>query len=250
MRILLVGDTHGSESWWRSFVAPTATAERADLVLQLGDFGYWPSHSRFIEAAASSPMPVWFLDGNHEHFPTLLSDATAHEGPARLRGNISYLQRGTHLEIEGVTIGVLGGAHSIDRSLRTEGVDWFAQEAVSARDLELMTNSGKASIMLSHDAPTAAPVPLNDEEWLPAAWQRELPACAEHRKLLQRAYEALQPALVAHGHYHVRYDAVVDEPWGQVQFLGLAHNGTGRQNAAVLEIADGGWEVRPLTVEP
>lgn len=245
MRILLVGDSHGSATWWQSSVSPAAVAARADLIVQLGDFGYWPSATRFLDAVSGSHVPVWFLDGNHEHFPSLWGgreEAKERSLPVEVARNITYLPRGTRFSLEGISFAVLGGARSIDRTLRTPGESWFAEEAISEDDLIRTTSGPCVDVLLSHDAPSSAPVPLMDDEFLPAAWLSERPACAEHRRLLETALCHLQPGLVAHGHYHVRYDATCARSWGDTRFVGLSHNGT-HGAFAVLECSAGEWRI-------
>jgi hypothetical protein len=75
--------------------------------------------------------------------------------------------------------------------------------------------------------------------------QIQLPAIADHRRLLRRGYEALTPKLLVHGHYHVGYDEYVTESWGDVRVLGLAAN-TQEKSLQVLSAKDGvpvlsGW---------
>jgi hypothetical protein len=216
--------------------------------MQLGDFGYWPTSQRFLDAVAATGVPVWFLDGNHEHFPHLwdgLDEARALAEPVEVAENLTYLPRGARLEFEDVKFAVLGGAHSIDRRLRTSRVDWFSEEAVTDFDLDLVLDGPVADIMLSHDAPVSAPVPLMDDEFLASAWLAERPACHAHRLRIETAFRHLQPALVAHGHYHVRYDRTTEQPWGTTRFLGLSHNGTGAGAFALLTCEDGEWRITP-----
>ena len=74
MRVLLVGDTHANTAWLTGAVIPAAQRENADFILQLGDFGWWPggpAGDAFIETARRSPVPLWWIDGNHEHHDDL-----------------------------------------------------------------------------------------------------------------------------------------------------------------------------------
>ncbi|MDE5601957.1 MAG: hypothetical protein K2J16_05610, partial [Clostridia bacterium] len=46
----------------------------------------------------------------------------------RIRPNLIHLMRGQVFEIDGKTIFTFGGATSIDRYMRREGISWWAQE--------------------------------------------------------------------------------------------------------------------------
>ena len=235
MRILLVGDVHGNTPWWANFVTPAAHMLDADLVFQLGDFGYWPRGEDFLEAIAATGTPVAFLDGNHEHHPFLQETVQGRREPVQVSENLCYVPRGCHLIWSGVEVAVLGGAHSIDRALRTPGRDWFLEEAVTNDDLEHLAGNGTAQVLLSHDAPMCADVPLSAREELSGAWYQELPACDEHRMRLNEALDIVQPRIMVHGHYHVRYEADVTRPWGTTHVKGLSQDGTGVGNLAMLE---------------
>jgi len=242
MRVLLVGDVHGNHGWWERFVLPAAERERADLICQLGDFGYWPRRSDFTERVAAGPLPVLFLDGNHEDHETLRHHREVVKArnflnpaaPVPLGGSLYYLPRGARLLWEGVRIAVLGGAHSIDRALRTAGVDWFPEESITRSDLDLLAAGGPADILLTHDAPHSATPPLVEAP-VPHAWRSELASCAAHRTLVEEGLEAVRPSLLVHGHYHVAWSQLSERAWGDLRVLGLTHDGTGVSNLALLE---------------
>jgi hypothetical protein len=254
VRILLVGDTHANVMWLENVVLKAAQVLGVDAVCQLGDFGYWPEKSPlFLESARNSPVPFYFLDGNHEHHPLLnehVAEARALHGlagtePVPLGGNLYYLPRGARVDWGGVQVAVLGGANSIDRGLRTEGVDWFPQEAVTASDVERLSAGGHCQVLLTHDAPSAAflPLPVPVER----AWLRELETCERGREVLNDAVDAVQPELLVHGHYHRRWALPVVRPWGSYTVVGLSEDGSDiAGNLALLECENGGFFLRSL----
>lgn len=167
VRVLCVGDTHSNLPAWSMDVEAAIAHEAADLVIQVGDFGWWPSRAQgFIDRAAAAPVPVYFIDGNHEHHIEL-ADAVARtrattgqvDGPVPLAGNLSYLPRGTRLALGGVTVCVMGGAHSIDRASLHPGRGWFPQEAIGDADIERAEQGGPADVLISHDAPAGWTIP-------------------------------------------------------------------------------------------
>lgn len=236
-KFLLVGDTHANAHWLTSVVLPVARQVEADVILQVGDFGYWAHAHRFVAAAAASDIPIWFLDGNHEDHPRLTADVAAVRAafdiddvtaPVPLSdAGMHYLPRGARLNIDGVEIVVCGGARSIDRSLRTDGIDWFLEEQVTNDDIARCIAGGPAPVFICHDAPSGWVVPgLLPDADIPAAWRPERPACEEHRTRLREIEVVLEPSLVIHGHYHQAYQMTVAEPWGDVSVLGLSEDGT------------------------
>ena len=253
MRVLLVGDTHANTAWLTRTVIPAAQREHSDLILQLGDFGWWPGQpagDAFIEAARRSPVPLWWIDGNHEHHDDLAQrrQAAGLEGrdPLHLGGNLTYLPRGARIDLDDVHALGCGGAHSIDRQLRNPGRSWFEAERITDTDIAECAVGGHADILFSHDAPAGWDIPgMIPDEVLPPRLRAELPACWSHRRALGDVFAASTPALVVHGHYHSGYATTFAAPWGPVEILGLDCDGTS-SNLAMLDCTAGTWSVTPL----
>lgn len=251
MRILVVGDTHGNKRFWENEVLPRTERLEADLVCQLGDFGYWPRRRgparEFIRTVAESPLPVLFLDGNHEDHESLrgaVAEVRARTplnptSPVPLGGSLLYMPRGARLVWGGVRVAALGGAHSIDRRLRTPGLDWFREESVDLDDLSLLEAGGPTDILLTHDVPAGAPVhglPLED---MPKAWLGELPDALAHRILVQQGLDSVRPSVLLHGHFHTSWHHRLERPWGVCDVHGLDRDTTGDAAFALLECTDG-----------
>lgn len=229
MRILLVGDTHGNRQWLRNVVLTRAEREGVEAVFQLGDFGYWQKDSDFVKTAADCAVPFYFLDGNHENHPLLPRGAL---GPINVAGNLHYVPRGSRLEWDGVTVLVVGGAHSIDRAYRTPGVDWFPEEDISEQDFNSAVMAGQCDVMLAHDAPGFAHLPLATP--YDAAWRAELPACAKNRDVVGAIVDSVRPSLYVHGHYHAAWDMTVERDWGDFRLKGLDCDGGREQDSMVV----------------
>lgn len=70
----------------------------------------------------------------------------------------------------------------------------------------------------------SAAVPLTPRDQLPHAWAAEL--------------DAVRPGLVVHGHYHLAWHERVERAWGSCVAVGLAEDGSGFSNLAILECSD------------
>ena len=87
-RILLVGDLHMNTL--AAFQAiDHAQAIGADLILQVGDFGFWPrgnnnsgqKYLRKVDAKlATFGLDLWFIPGNHEDWPSLATRPIGDDG--------------------------------------------------------------------------------------------------------------------------------------------------------------------------
>lgn len=142
--IYITGDTHGQNDFRKlvyfADVHPELT--KKDYMIVAGDFGgVWSGRS--LETTRSMyarlPFTTLFVDGNHENFDML--DAYPVEiwkgGKVhKISADIIHLMRGQVFEIEGKTIFTFGGATSIDKFLRIEGVSWWRREMPSYEELD------------------------------------------------------------------------------------------------------------------
>lgn len=132
--LALLGDIHGDYSVLHDAVTK-ARANGASALIQLGDFGIYPSYvAMFVHVARQSPIPIYFIDGNHEDYGIIKS--WPNEDQYHLvKDKLIYLKRGTVLELDGRRIGCLGGAGSIDKATRIrQKLDWFPEEQINPDD--------------------------------------------------------------------------------------------------------------------
>lgn len=246
-RAFILGDTHGSVGAVRAAVA-AAVANGCRLILQLGDFGYWPhtvKGRQFLvevqQICEDHGVELWWVDGNHENHDELGRQDLGADGSLWLSSNIRYLPRGFRFRLGGRELGALGGAFSIDWRSRIPGESWWSQEVVTAEDVERLGTT-PLDVLLTHDMPAGVPVygsriPWDDEH---RAYQV--------RMLVAQAVEATSAKLVLHGHWHLRHSyelARVDKEateasgelsWALTVVEGLACNGMEPENWAVLDL--------------
>ena len=231
--MLLVGDTHANAGWihrpvTEALIVAEAEGTPIDVVVQLGDFGYWPGTSdgdAFLcavsELAVATDVPVLFVDGNHEDHAALHAVSIGEHGTRPVAPGVWHLPRGTRWTWSGERWGALGGAVSPDQLWRREGSDWFpGREELQPGDVARLGGED-LDVLACHDAPA----------W--SGYRGTLPmprlvqaACDRNRILLGDAITATRPNLVAHGHWHLASNRVHRRPWGDVRLLGLNCDGS------------------------
>lgn len=213
-RFAFVGDTHGNISF-ASSVCKFAEAAGIKTIYQLGDFGIWdhiPSGEYYLDTLnnnADKRGVEWlFVGGNHENYDSLeryLAQAEEQKDPQwvnnqfiPIRENIIWVGRANVWYDQGVLFGALGGAVSIDRYARKEGVSWWPQEFTSLNDLmqfqELVYAFGPLDVMISHDAPLTLPT------W--PGFIKDDPLSNANRAIMHEAGLLAAPSYWFHGHYH------------------------------------------------
>jgi Icc-related predicted phosphoesterase len=221
MNILVIGDTHGNTSAICNVAIPTARKRDCKLIIQVGDFGYWEHQeagkkflNKVSKALVRENMVMYWIDGNHENHP-LLWQSYHPSGPYGLmmiRPNLYYVPRGTVFKIEDVTCLGLGGAFSIDRDWRINEelyagkpeTLWWPTEMITFEQAKLARENardlGPIDLMFTHDCPTGTDIPgiHSKDKWIyPETWL--------NRDLLREVFDDVQPKMLIHGHYHVRY---------------------------------------------
>lgn len=182
-------------------------------------------NDRWLDAVASRAAThgVWWrvLDGNHDAHPLARTAyAAGGNGVRPIRdGVLDWADRGSVWEWCGRRFAALGGAVSIDRAWRHEGVSWWATEEITDSEVDALIEraDGKSvDVLFSHDAPV-----------LPDGF-RELgdpvlaAKCRRSNEQVMRAVDALKPGTVIHGHYHHAYRAAIRRSAGFVDIVGLA----------------------------
>lgn len=142
--IYVTGDTHRQQDFAKllRFAWENPQLTKRDYVIIAGDFGGVLVQSTLEEDLRpyeALPFSVLFVDGNHENFDLLNSYRVDewHGGKVHLiKPDIIHLIRGQVFELKGNTIFTFGGATSIDRYMRQEGITWWKEEMPSFEELD------------------------------------------------------------------------------------------------------------------
>jgi len=247
VRVLIVGDLHCNTGAVFQ-VIDHAVEVQADLIVQVGDFGFWPrtesgrSFLRKTEARlAQRGLDLWWVAGNHDDLQALQSRPVEADGRRRVSEHIWHLPRG-HRWVWGDTVWLAaGGAVSVDRYGRTEGVSWFRDEALTDAEVEQIVADGPVDVVVSHDAPwgtellgrrLSLDLPASECE---SSWPDDLlEQSDEHMARVRRLVDGVRASRVFHGHHHVRYEDEVAATQGPVQIIGLGDDRGPTAEACVL----------------
>lgn len=167
--IYITGDCHGSMERFESI---RYSFNSSDKIIVLGDFGAIFFNERMTQPIdqiekpilsylSDLPCEILFIDGNHDNIDRLkdLPEIYRYGNKVgEVSHNVFYLKRGNVYTIEDKTFMCMGGATSIDRGNRTEGVNWWRDENPNNREwfklmLELERVHNKVDYVLTHTPP-------------------------------------------------------------------------------------------------
>lgn len=224
-KVMLAGDWHGSTHWALSALEQ-ALARGADTVIQVGDFGWWVegdftreylgSLQRFVH---DTGLDFYWLDGNHEDHSREFTDERYPD--------LTYLPRGYRWSWWDKTWMSVGGAVSVDKAWRKEGVSWWPNEILTEEEVYYASRPPGVDIVLAHDCPKGVDIPgigpNTKQRPGEMRWPVDALARAEaHREKMRHIWKATRPTLWVHGHYHRRYEAWLRE----TRFIGLDCDGS------------------------
>ena len=165
MKILICGDVHGRLhclQWLQSQVKKQIP--ECETCIQVGDFGFYP---RIMDSfTAKLPMKTYAIDGNHEdHIWLRKVENKGHWDKWKERNDIWFVDRGEVLEIDGATIGFIGGAMNVDRP-NSGSTRLKYNNYVSKGDVKhALSNFNKymLDLIIAHSCPTGVGVNIPGE---------------------------------------------------------------------------------------
>lgn len=206
-RVAICGDWHGNQGWARvlsralPYLAPDVTT-----MLHLGD--WWMPPDAVDEIFGETAISRFYVTlGNHEQWDEITPLLDRYPGEAIQVSNLTWLlPRPARLTIGGRSVLSLGGASSVDRESRVEGLTWWPDEAVSDENVAAAVSGGPADLMLTHESPAGTPVrPVREILRTNPGWftKAALEASAASRARISQVWDAVRPELLTHGHMHV-----------------------------------------------
>ena len=204
--LYITGDTHGNFERILKWAETAKPNKDKDFLFILGDFGYiWDNKRTSFEKdnldfISCLPFTTLFIDGNHENHERLnsmrvvnFSGGKAH----KVYDSIYHLMRGQVYEVAGKRIFTFGGASSIDKHLRTEGISWWKEEEFNYHEAntayENLNKIGwEVDYVLTHSAPFSIRDKLFESN-KPSSTERMLEAMLRNIKFKRWYF----------GHYHI-----------------------------------------------
>lgn len=231
MNIAFVGDIHGRVFHLMAILAQwqKVTGRRLEGIVQVGDFGAYPSpdeslrSSRFVREDPTEldfskyvrtdrslqdkarrirsqlGVPIRFIRGNHEDFGYLssLGDRNDDEAAADEIDMFRYVRDGTVQDIGGQRIAYLGGIETgtpgDERSLNMEAYGKLMEYGPDAID-----------ILVTHDAPYGVGTDFHGR--------------MQGSALITELIRRMEPTFLFAGHYHRRIGPL---PFGRTTYFGL-----------------------------
>lgn len=192
-RIMVAGDLHGYFEEFGKVIA----RESPSLVLQCGDFGFWPNDGMRLPLigfrdAYGKVVPVHWADGNHEDHREL-QKLVLNEPDMEIAPGIVYQPRGSLLTLpDGRTVLFAGGSASIDKDARVYGVDWFPEEILTEDEFRIQfPDVERVDIVISHTAPASVVLPSRLDDFYDPS-----------RAVLEAVLRRYRPKQWFCGHYH------------------------------------------------
>jgi DNA repair exonuclease SbcCD nuclease subunit len=207
-RIMILGDTHGV---WHP-VNKLINRRKPNMILQCGDFGYFPKLHQNTELnmegcvrrkpwdqfGLKNTKPFYWCDGNHDDHDSLKVLIDKRE--PFLMPNFSdvyHCPRGSYLTLpDGRVVLFIGGGHSIDFEYRTQGLDWWKTEVIDQDDVDALPDID-VDIIISHTCPRYFFGGMKMEMYL---GKHTDPSCVA----LNIAFDKYRPKLWYFGHFHHR----------------------------------------------
>lgn len=172
-RLFITGDTHGENDnkeivRWDKLMRGELT--KKDVLIIAGDFGFiWadegmdPAEEYWMEWFHEREWTTCFVDGNHENHDRLdaLPIVDKFNGKVgRVNDSVFHLRRGEIYRISGKDVLTIGGAISIDKHLRTDGISWWEQEEINQEEKQralfnIKRFGYKVDIVVTHACPTS-----------------------------------------------------------------------------------------------
>lgn len=183
----IIGDIHGKIYDYQAYSIHDFTGP----TIQVGDFGigfagtYW--HDNVAAWQLANPKHR-FIRGNHDD-------------PSRCKTMPGYIRDGL---VENDVMFV-GGAWSIDRAWRTQGVSWWPDEECSIAQFNQLIETyaiARPRVMITHDCPTQAAHSIFLKRGLLLGGSTAKLETTRTASAFQAMYEIHQPDYWFFGHWH------------------------------------------------
>jgi len=191
-----IGDVHGKYDRYKKII------ENCEGSVQVGDMGvgFFVEDYHTGRRALANPPYDAMVAGNHRFI------RGNHDNPNTCRNHTQWIPDG---KVENDILFV-GGAWSIDRDYRTEGLNWWSDEQLSISEFQVVIDTActiQPKIIVSHDCPLSVVPHLFNKEPIRTCTQQALDVILED----------CRPEIWIFGHWHQNVDVV----FGGTRFICL-----------------------------
>lgn len=203
--IMLLGDIHGNISVLKEAIE-VAVEKGATALIQVGDFGLMRNNGSdvgFYRATKDSPIPVYFIEGNHDDCSRWIERKVVTQ--VYPDANLWYVPRGTVMEIDNRTIAFMGGAASIDKNYRLrQNWHWDPNEEVTQEDIDLLLKNaeGKTADMFITHCPPQTVIDEHFDPRFKLNFGVGIDWTDPSQGLIENAWKALGYPFIYSGHMH------------------------------------------------
>ena len=214
-----IGDVHGEFDKYLALLGGEESGgagHHIECSIQVGDMGVFREAD--VKRLDGLNGRHRFIRGNHD------DPALCHEIPAFM-GDAGYLPE--------ISLFWVGGGFSIDRDMRTLGVDWWDDEELSYDELSHLIArfvDCRPRYVVSHECPASAKTHLLRSS-------SHAHGSSRTEQALQAMWEGHQPEVWVFGHHHRRVDASLMS----TRFVGLGEMKYGRLEDCVFEVPGLCW---------
>jgi Icc-related predicted phosphoesterase len=207
MIIHAIGDVHGEWNHLNKHI----DIYKPDILFICGDFGWWPHfHGSTKFDGSGKPWnqygiinpstKIYWCDGNHENHDDLDNLVSKHGIiPIEIMKDVYYMPRGSVLTINNKNVLFFGGANSIDKNSRIQGVTWWPQEVISYTDFQRIGDIyTEIDVVVSHTCPESV---FDHDAFKKKVSHYELENDPS-RTALQAILEIYHPSVWVSGHWH------------------------------------------------
>jgi hypothetical protein len=232
----IIGDIHGNIEFLNSYIKEYIPS----ILILLGDCGfYWVNKEgnpicniNKIDTRYTGTKIYW-LPGNHENWQQIeyLHGRWGY-CPVHIADSIFYCPIGSNLIINDYRIIFIGGADSIDKEHRVEGVSWFPQEVLNDQDyLFIQKANPKTSklktIICSHTCPEHFDMNMGFD-----SYRFKDPS----RRILSETLKHYRPEYWFAGHWHKYHSGRYDNTFWQVLDCGDIYDYENKVSRGYLDI--------------
>ena len=198
-KLCALGDVHGAFGNMRDAMDNNPDCNH---FIQVGDMGvFWDGREPWGHYVRDFTLDkqVSFIGGNHDNWDFLRCDSSFRN--QKWPKNLFYIPNASHWNLP-TPINFMGGANSIDKHNRIEGMDWWPGEIPPYSEFQAFADLPHSDVWITHTCPTEVAIRLlKNGNVIPDPVSNNL------QQIWDNSEE--KPKIWLFGHWHQRFDEVI-----------------------------------------